>query len=291
VNYSSDLIAQARSSFQASREAVRRAHERAQEMQGRSQRLRQAWRDARKGHHLTDHDLSRLEEQTKSTAREQQRFIAVVSHELRQPVNAALAAVSLLDAAPSPVASERARLVLRRQLLHMSTLLDDLLDTSRLALRTIRLERVPIDLGSVLQEAVDTVAETARAAGLTIDLKTASSRVPLLGDSSRLQQALTNLLTNAVRYTPSGGRVNVSMVVDGETAVIHVDDTGQGIESADLANIFEPFWRGTSSEEGFGIGLALVRGIVELHDGSVAAFSDGLGTGTRFTVTLPISGR
>src|SRR4029078_6795015 len=107
----------------------------------------------------------------------------------------------------------------------------------------------------------------------------------------RLQQALTNLLTNAVRYTPSGGRMNVSMVVDGESAVIHVEDTGQGIESGDLANIFEPFWRGTSSDEGFGIGLALVRGIVELHEGSVAAFSDGIGTGTRFTVTLPICGR
>jgi two-component system, chemotaxis family, CheB/CheR fusion protein len=291
VTYSSDLIAQARSSFQASREAVRRAHERAQEMQGRSQRLRQAWRDARKGHHLTDRDLARLEEQTKSTAREQQRFIAVVSHELRQPVNAALAAISLLDAAPSPVVSERARQVLRRQLLHMSTLLDDLLDTSRLALRTIRLDRVSIDLCSVLQDAVDTVAETARAAGLTIDVKIPSSRVPVLGDSSRLQQALTNLLTNAVRYTTSGGRVNVSMVVDGESAVIHVEDTGQGIESADLANIFEPFWRGTSSDEGFGIGLALVRGIVELHEGAVAAFSDGIGTGTRFTVTLPISSR
>jgi signal transduction histidine kinase len=84
--------------------------------------------------------------------------------------------------------------------------------------------------------------------------------------------------------------VNVSLAVAGKAALISVADTGQGIEAADLANIFEPFWRGhDSSGEGFGIGLALVRGIVELHDGSIAAFSEGRGTGTRFTLTLPIS--
>jgi len=235
-------------------------------------------------------DLAHCEEQAVKAVREQQRFITVVSHELRQPLNAAMGAMSLLDANASAAASDRARLVLRRQLLHMSTLLDDLLDISRLALRTIKIERAPIDLRSVLQDAVDTIDGTARKANLTMDVALHSSTVPTTGDSSRLQQAFLNLLTNAVRYTPAGGNVKVSMTVAGESASINIEDTGQGIEPAELPNIFEPFWRGRDSiGDGFGIGLALVRGIVELHDGAIAAFSEGRGMGTRFTVTLPIS--
>jgi len=152
---------------------------------------------------------------------------------------------------------------------------------------------LPSRLGSkrsVLQDAVDTIDGTARKANLTMDVALHSSTVPTTGDSSRLQQAFLNLLTNAVRYTPAGGNVKVSMTVAGESALINIEDTGQGIEPAELPNIFEPFWRGRDSiGDGFGIGLALVRGIVELHDGAIAAFSEGRGMGTRFTVTLPIS--
>lgn len=285
-----EIGAQMRSTFQASREAVRRAHERAQEVQGRAQKLRDAWRYTRELHRVTETDLSRFEEQTRKAVREQQRFIAVVSHELRQPLNAAMGAMSLLDANASAAVSERARTVLRRQLLHMSVLLDDLLDISRFALRTIRIDRAPIDLRNVVQDAVDTVDVAARTAGLSLELKQPATAVSVLGDAARLQQAFSNLLSNAVRYTPSGGRVNVSTSVVGHAALITVEDTGRGIDAADLSNIFEPFWRGDDSTgEGFGIGLALVRGIVELHDGSIAAFSDGRGRGTRFTMTLPIS--
>lgn len=179
--------------------------------------------------------------------REQQRFITVVSHELRQPLNAAMGAMSLLDANASAAASDRARLVLRRQLLHMSTLLDDLLDISRLALRTIKIERAPIDLRAVLEDAVETIDDTARKASLTMDVALSASPVPAAGDSSRLQQAFLNLLSNAVRYTPPGGSVKVSMTVAGEAALINIEDTGQGIEPAELPNIFEPFWRGHDS--------------------------------------------
>lgn len=286
---SSSPSIQMRSTFEASREAVRRAHERAREVQGRAQRMREAMRQSREAWRTFEADLTRYEEQTTRAVREQQRFIAVVSHELRQPLNAAMGAMSLLDADASAATSDRARVVLRRQLLHMSMLLDDLLDISRLALRAMKVERSAIDLRFVLQEAIDAIDGTARNAGLTLEVVQPSTPVPSVGDERRLHQAFSNLLTNAVRYTPQGGTVKVSMTVAGKAALISVEDTGQGIEPADLPNIFEPFWRGhDSTSEGFGIGLALVRGIVELHDGAIAAFSEGRGRGTRFTVTLPI---
>ena len=284
-----DLAIRARSTFYASREAVRRAHERALEVQERTQRMREAFHHCRDVPRVTE-DVSRFAEQTAKAVREHQRFIAVVSHELRQPLNAAMGAMSVLDANASAAASERARAVLRRQLVHMSKLLGDLLDMSRFALRTIRVDRVPMDLRSLLQDAVDAIDGPAQAAGVRVEFRQTAAPVPLLADAARLQQAFSNLLTNAVRYTPSGGRIDVTLAAIGKAALVNVADTGQGIEPADLPNIFDPFWRGRDSGgEGFGIGLALVRCIVELHEGTVAAFSAGRGTGTQFTVTLPIS--
>jgi len=302
----SELATQIRSTFQASREAVRRAHDRAYEVQLRAQRTREAMRArtlaVREVRHtsqahiertqkeLTERELTRAVQQSARSVRENERFVAVVSHELRQPLNAAMGAMSLLDARPSAAAAERARVVLRRQLLHMSTLLDDLLDMSRLALRKIRVERTPIDLRSVLQETVEAIDSSARSAGVRLACSLPDARFSLLGDAARLQQAFSNLLTNAIRYTPSGGSVAVSLSTTERAAQIVIEDSGQGIPAEDLASIFEPFWRGhDSSADGFGIGLALVRGIVELHDGSISAFSDGPGKGSRFCVTLPIS--
>jgi two-component system CheB/CheR fusion protein len=278
--------------MQASREAVRRAHERAADVQQRAQRIRETMRARTEMHDavLSRKELTLFEEQSARAVHEGQRFLAVVSHELRQPLNAAMGAMSLLDANPTPAATDRARVVLRRQLHHMSTLLDDLLDMSRLALKKIRVARVPIDVRQLLEDAVDAIDHSARTAGVRLTCSLPDAPVIVLADAGRLQQAFSNLLTNGVRYTPSGGCVNVSLTLNDMVVEINVEDTGQGITSADLASIFEPFWRGhDSSADGFGIGLALVRGIVELHDGSIAAFSDGPGKGARFIVTLPIS--
>ena len=211
-----------------------------------------------------------------------------MSHELRQPLNAAIAAIALLEA--NPAAAERAGAVLKRQLVHMSTLLDDLLDLSRLSLQTLRLSRASVDLRTVLRESVETVETAAERSGVHLYVDLPSESVGVSADVGRLHQVFSNLLTNAVRYTPRGGSVNVSMNVDGSIASITIADTGQGIAPADLANIFEPFWRGgDSGTEGFGIGLALVRGIVELHGGSIAAFSEGRGLGAQFCLTLPLA--
>lgn len=301
-----ELATQIRTTFEASREAVRRAHNRAYDVQVRAQQMResmrgrteasQAMRDASEvqlevtQRELTERELKRVTQQSAQSVRENQRFIAVVSHELRQPLNAAMGAMSLLDAQPSAAAAERARVVLRRQLLHMSTLLDDLLDMSRLALRRIRVERAAMDLRSCLQETVDAIDSLARSAGVHLICSFPNATVPVFGDAARLQQAFSNLLTNAIRYTAAGGTVTVSLSTGETAAQITVEDTGQGIAAADLGSVFEPFWRGhDSSGDGFGIGLALVRGIVELHDGSISVFSDGPGKGARFCVTLPIS--
>jgi signal transduction histidine kinase len=268
---------------------VQRAHERAEAASERARRMRAEARKRRDPQTRTVDDpgsLSLAEEESARAIRENERFVAIVSHELRQPLNAAIAAVALLEA--NPEAAERAGSVLKRQLVHMSTLLDDLLDMSRLSLQTLRLSRAPVDLRTVMRESVDTVEAAAERAGVHLYVHLPRDPVGVSADVGRLHQAFSNLLTNAVRYTPRGGSVNVSMTVDGGIASIAIADTGQGIAPADLANIFEPFWRGgDSGTEGFGIGLALVRGIVELHGGSIAAFSEGRGMGARFCLTLP----
>ncbi len=231
-----------------------------------------------------------VEEESARAARESERFIAVVSHELRQPLSAAVGAMSLLDANPSAAATERARLVLRRQLLHLSTLLDDLRDMSRVTLKTLRVERSPLDIRTAIEDAIETVESSAERAGITIESTVPGAPVTVLGDASRLHQALSNLLVNAVRYTPRDGRVRVSLTVQPPFAAIAIEDTGQGIAPEDLDSIFEPFWRGgDGGPDGFGIGLALVRGIVELHGGTIGAFSAGKGLGSSFRLTVPMS--
>jgi len=288
-----DLAVQLRTTFHQSREAVRRAHDRAYEASERARRMRAEMRQRRDAGQAdsTRASLRAAEEESARAARESERFIAVVSHELRQPLNAAVGAMSLLEAEASPAAAERARLVLRRQLLHMSTLLDDLLDMSRLTLKTLRVDCVPLDIRIVIEDALDTVELAAERAGVSVESNVPDTPVNVLGDASRLHQALSNLLANAIRYTPRNGHVTVSLTVERDAAAIAVDDTGQGIASEDLKSIFEPFWRGRDCSEGFGIGLALVRGIVELHNGEIGAFSAGLGQGSRFFMTVPIAAK
>src|SRR3954471_18026388 len=183
--------------MEASREAVRRAHERAADMQQRAQRVRESIRARADTHEAaaSRNELTLFEEQSARAIRENQRFVAVVSHELRQPLNAAMGAMSLLDAEASPVATERARVVLRRQLLHMSTLLDDLLDMSRLALKKIRVARVPMDVRPLLEDAVDAINSSARTADVQVTCSLPDAPVRVLADAGRLQQAFSNLLT------------------------------------------------------------------------------------------------
>ena len=292
----SDLEIQFRHTFEASREAMRVAHDRAEAAAERARQMRADLRRRRTAAEnpslSAEQTLGMLRLATEESARsvrENERFLAVVSHELRQPLTAALTAAALIDEQQAGVPAPRARAVLRRQLLHMSSLLDDLLDMSRLTLRAMNLKTSRLDLRTVLRDAVDTVEAAALQRSLTIKAEIPGTEIPVNGDPARLQQVFSNLLANAVRYTPSGGTVTLGVEVDAEVAVVSVVDSGQGISPADLPKIFEPFWRGgDTGPEGFGIGLALVLGIVELHGGSIVAGSEGVGRGARFTVSLPL---
>jgi signal transduction histidine kinase len=171
----------------------------------------------------------------------------------------------------------------------MSRLLDDLLDMSRLTMEHLRLERARFDLRTAIEPSIEIVAGRAEERGQTMRVALPSKPVEVFGDAARLEQVFANLLSNAVRYTPHGGAITVTLGVDGEWAVVEVIDTGDGIAADDLARIFDPFSRGTSGNaEGLGIGLTLVRGLVELHGGSVQAESPGAGGGSTFTVRLPV---
>jgi PAS domain S-box-containing protein len=225
--------------------------------------------------------------------RAKDEFLATLAHELRNPLAPIRTGLEILkmDKANGPT-SERARETMERQLVHMIRLIDDLLDISRITSGKIRLEVSRIHLRPVVDSAVE-ISRPAVAAGghaLTVDLA-GDDDIELMGDPTRLAQALGNLLNNAAKYTPPGGRITLRTRREGETAVIEVEDNGEGIPAEMLDSIFSLFTqvRGTldRAQGGLGIGLYLVRSLIELHDGSVVAESDGPGLGSRFVVRLP----
>jgi signal transduction histidine kinase/ActR/RegA family two-component response regulator len=220
------------------------------------------------------------------------QFLATLAHELRNPLAPIRVAAEMLTL---PTIDEEhlawSREVIRRQVQHMARLLDDLLDVARIARGKLQLKKQPIDLGTVVDTAVEAVRPLikARAHGLTVDLP---PELPTLdADPVRLAQVLSNLLTNAAKYTDSPGRLTLAARVAGSVLRISVKDNGIGISPSALAHIFEMFTQGHDAsgraEGGLGIGLALVKGIVDLHGGSIEAFSDGPGFGSEFVVTLP----
>ena len=229
-------------------------------------------------------------EEAERANRERERFIAVVSHELRQPLNAVVAALRVLETAGNTDAYSRAQTIMARQIRQMIHLMDDLLDMSRLQVQSIQLQPTRIELWDVVEAALETVATAAFEQNTRLIRAAMPSRALVVGDWVRLQQIFGNLLSNAVRYTPNGGEIRVSLHIQGPWAVVVIADTGRGIEPSDLSNIFEPFARGGDlGTEGFGIGLALVKGLVQLHGGIVTASSPGRKLGATFEVRLPLA--
>ncbi len=222
-------------------------------------------------------------------------FIATVSHELRNPLNAIFGWVRLLrDASLDEAGREHGLDVIERNTRLQAQLVDDLLDMSRVVSGKLRLEMRPVDLGKVVAEAVEAIRPTAQAKELVLERAGEPGSFPIMGDADRLHQILWNLLTNAVKFTPKGGRVVVALSGAASEARLVVSDTGAGIEQDLLPHVFERFRQGASTAArehgGLGIGLALVRHLVELHGGRVSASSDGPGAGARFTVRLPLIG-
>jgi two-component system CheB/CheR fusion protein len=225
--------------------------------------------------------------------RRRDQFLAMLSHELRNPLGAVVSATAMLKATDATNhAHARTIDVLERQSRQMARLLDDLLDASRVTQNKIELRRRVIDLRAVAADAVDAVRQQAQERGhqLTVDL--ADTPLWVHGDATRLQQIQINLLSNAIKYTPRGGQVTLTVAPDGDgAACIRVSDTGAGIPSQMLDSVFDLFVQARHtldhSDGGLGVGLTLVRALVEMHGGTVAAHSDGDGKGSEFVVTLP----
>ncbi len=236
-------------------------------------------------------ELQQLNQELRHAAEAKDEFLATVSHELRNPMQAILGWSRLL--ATSELPDDRrgyALEVVQRNAEMQSQLIDDLLDISRLVSGKLRLEIRPCDLGGVVQAAIDTVSSAAEARSITVVKRVDSSAVDIQGDPDRLQQVVWNLLSNAIKFTPKGGRVDVRVERVGSSARISVSDDGEGIEPALLPHIFERFQQGKrSGGGGLGLGLSIVRGLTEMHGGTVEAFSDGPGKGSRFEIVLPLA--
>jgi signal transduction histidine kinase len=222
--------------------------------------------------------------------RQSAEVLARIAHELRQPLAAARTAFGLIRVCPDDSRRERACVILDRQFARLAQLFDDLLETSRLrATSTIlRIER--IDLRRVVEEMADAVrADTVeKQQHLTVELP--DSPIWMEGDVTRLQQVVSNLLVNGIKFTDPGGRVSIHLECTAADAVLTVHDTGRGIKPDLLPHIFEPFIKDeASAEDGLGVGLAITRQLVELHRGTVSASSAGPGNGSEFVVTLPMS--
>jgi signal transduction histidine kinase/ActR/RegA family two-component response regulator len=220
-------------------------------------------------------------------------FLATLSHELRTPLNAILGWTRLLrTSAVPPSGTERALEKIERNAQVQSRLVEDLLEVSRITTGKLRLEVKAVDLIGIATTAIESIRPTAEARGVAIDRHFESSSLPTMGDPDRLQQVVWNLISNAVKFTPPGGSVVVGLRRDGTSDELSVSDTGIGIDPAFLPDVFDTFRQADASTTrnygGLGLGLSIVRHIVELHGGEVRAHSEGVGKGARFIVRLPI---
>jgi PAS domain S-box-containing protein len=223
--------------------------------------------------------------------RAKDEFLATVSHELRNPLGAISTAVSVLERRGTPdEAALRLQRIIRRQTQHLARLVDDLLDVARATAGKIALNRQPLDLAEIAAVCVRSLQDSGKARAHRVTFRAES--ITVSADPTRLAQIITNMLENALKFTPPGGSVDVDVAREGEDAVLQVTDTGIGIAPETLSRIFELFAQGEQSIDrsagGLGIGLSLSRRLVEMHGGTIVAASEGIGRGAQFTVRLPV---
>jgi signal transduction histidine kinase len=219
-------------------------------------------------------------------------FLATLSHELRTPLNAMLGWLQVIQKThPDPAAMARALASLERNARVQQRVVEDLLDISRIVTGKLQMNMTVVDVRTVISAAVDIVTTGATHGGVTVNWEPAGSRCLVSGDPARLQQAFWNVLSNAVKFTPRGGTVTVTIQPNPDSYAIVIADTGIGIDAAFLPRVFDRFQQADSSSTrehgGLGLGLAIVQEIVAMHNGEVRVASDGRGRGTTFTVTLP----
>jgi two-component system, chemotaxis family, CheB/CheR fusion protein len=238
-------------------------------------------------------DLSdrRRAEQAEGEARRKDEFIAMLGHELRNPLATIVSGLDVQRMLGPGEETEQMRERMERQAAHLVRLVDDLLDVSRITRSKIELRQEHLDLAATVREVVEAFRPQAPERRLRLDVT--AQPLPMEGDRVRLNQVLTNLLSNAAKFTAASGEIRVGVGRDGDSAVVSVRDDGIGIARDKLPSVFDLFVQvqrsGTSSASGLGVGLTLVRQLVELHGGRVEAHSEGLGRGSEFIVRLPLT--
>ncbi|HEX4447705.1 MAG TPA: PAS domain S-box protein [Polyangiaceae bacterium] len=246
---------------------------------------------------VDEHERERALQELRDTDRRKDEFLAMLSHELRNPLAPILSAVEVLDRT-DPGDGERIskyRAIIARQVQHMKRLLDDLLDVSRVSQGKIQLRKEPLELGALLLQAVEVSRPMIVEKQQELSMTLAARPLPLDADPTRLVQVFANLLNNAAKYTDGGGHIALTVAVENGDAVVRVRDDGMGMSPELLGCAFELFVQETRSldraQGGLGIGLTMVRTLVKMHGGTVRAFSEGPGRGSEFVVRLPLATR
>jgi signal transduction histidine kinase len=244
--------------------------------------------------------LLKREHDARQTAEEanklKDQFLATLGHELRNPLNVILGYSELMSRLPMVADNDQLRNMVeavRRNAQSQSQLISDLLDLSRLQMGKLSLHQDTLSLVTIINDAIETVREEAQEKSIAINISLPDKLLLVEGDSLRLQQVIWNLLNNAIKFTPGGGRVNITLTSEGDEAVIAFEDNGVGIAPDFLPHAFDMFRQADAStvrqHEGMGIGLALVQRLIQCHAGSVTAYSAGVGLGACFTIRLPLS--
>lgn len=238
-------------------------------------------------------DAATLNADLREEQRRKDEFLAMLGHELRNPLSPLMNSVEILRRMPGQPVPERLLEVMARQITHLTRLVNDLLDASRVSRGRIDLQREPLLLSQVIHEAVDATRQLMDERAHKLTITGLDEPLVVNGDRVRLTQVFANLLNNAAKYTEPGGRVELSLTCDGSNAVACLTDSGIGISSDMLPRVFDLFAQAPASlkhaQGGLGIGLTLVRMLVELHGGRVSVASAGPGTGSSFTISLPLS--
>ncbi len=227
--------------------------------------------------------------ESERAVRSREEMLTIVAHDLRNPMHAIMAAASML-ALQAPDEPQRRRIaIIQRSAKEMERLLTDLLDVARIESGHLVVRREPIDLLALLDEAVETFHAQASAVGVTLVCEVTDGIRTVAGERDRVVQVLSNLIANALRFTPTGGRVSVRAAAAGGEALVSVKDSGDGIPAEDLPRVFDRFWRADpGSPAGAGLGLAICKSVVEAHGGRIWAASM-VGRGTTFHFTLPFA--
>jgi PAS domain S-box-containing protein len=247
---------------------------------------------------VTEHRALQVELQRRADAlaesnRRKDEFLAVLSHELRNPLAPIVTSVALLRRNRERSPDEQQALdIIERQGKHLVRLVDDLLDVARITHGKITLHKEPLELTTLLTQVAETIRPFLTDRDQTLSLSTPADAVWLEADPTRMSQVFANLLHNSVKFTERGGRLELRAWTEGSSACVELTDTGIGLDSTMLSSVFDIFVQGEQPVDrivsGLGVGLALVRTLVEMHQGSVKAFSDGPGKGSRFLISLPI---